>query len=181
MLKYCKITLLTSLLCLIFTVPAFSVEINSAERVIPLQEVQNFLQALHNGKTEEAAAFCDETVIVIQGEYNDTEKEEYELKGIELCNKLKESISQNWIEETSSQKLAYCRGRRFYHIPSYFETDSSYFVLGDTEAKLPSINQEYIIETFGSPVLASGWLFFIHEKEGKWLIYKAVKGGIILE
>lgn len=181
MLKHYKITLIILLLCFILTVPSFSTEIKSLEADVLMEMAQNFFEALQAGKTEEAAAFCDQKVIVIQGEYNDMEKEEYELTGIELCNKIKEILSQSWVEETSPQKLAYCRGRRFYHIPSYFETDASYFVLGDTEAKLPSINQEYIIETFGSPILASGWLFFLHEKEGKWLIYKAVKGGIILE
>jgi hypothetical protein len=155
-----------------------AVSVRAAD-VVPDDYAQGFIKALKSRNIEEAKKFCDLTISVdMSGDYSGGQFAG--LNEIEFLRKFATYTTDSWIASTNTKKHAWHKDRRLNSIKGYFG-DLPYFIIGDTENRLEGMDQDYVKSNFGGTVKATGWIVFIHKVQGKWLIYRVVPGGVIIE
>ncbi|MCE1248152.1 MAG: hypothetical protein LWY06_16045 [Firmicutes bacterium] len=140
---------------------------------------QGFLKALKSRNIPEARKFCDFTISVDpDGDYNGGQFAG--INDLDFLRKFATYTCDSWVASVDSKKLAWYKDRRLNSVKGYFG-DMPCFVIGDSNNKLAGLDQDYVKSNFGGTVKAAGWIVFVHKVQGKWLVYRVVPGGVIIE
>lgn len=147
---------------------------------VPEATARGFLHALKSRNVTQATTFCDMSIQVIE---DGSEGLSRAMDADQFCKALAPTTSDGWVYAVNPAKIAYydAQDKRLWAGTYKFGEKDAWFAIGDTDHSLQWMSTDYVKESFGTTISATGWVLFLHKVQGKWLIYKAVKTGVILK
>lgn len=148
-----------------------------AAAATPQQAAQSFLTALKKRDLKTATALCD-VVVKYFKPYGSMDGYDAPSEPSEVVRMMAANVTDKWIAETNPSRIQVASDGRAYDPKNFFRGESTYYAIADAGVPKQQIEQFEENEKV-NVTAANGYVIYLHQVGGKWLIYRVVADGFI--